>query len=294
MMMEKSLPQPSSPHLTPERRLSKYSIIWAGAAVASLLYLILLATQPATVAEALSAGPAKIETSSTEKIIGETAAEVRALRDSVDHVKNELGEIRAQVSSQNEATSDLMMRTARLETAVEDQQKIAAADPATKTKEIAAAKKAKEAEAKEAAAKEAAAKEAQAKKLAAAKKAERRDIETGSVAQPATGGAIAFGPATVTHAETATANVGPQLGLQIATGPSVDSLRLSWTLLKERHGPGLSGLQPRYTTDMAGSEQTYDLVVGPVASADEARRLCHELSLKGTPCSLGRFTGDAL
>lgn len=289
-MMEKSLPQPSSPHLAPERRLSKYSLIWVGAAAASLLYLILLATQPATVAEVLGAGAAKTDANTTEKIVGETAAEVRALRDSVDHVKTELGEIRAQVSSQNEATSDLMMRTARLETAVEDQKKVAAVDPETKAKETAAAQKA----AKEAEAKEAAAKDAQAKKLAAAKKAERREIETGSVTQPATGAAITFGPATITHAETAAANVGTQLGLQIATGPSVDSLRLSWTLLKERHGAGLNGLQPRYTTDMSGSEQTYDLVVGPVASADEARRLCHELSLKGTPCSMGRFTGDAL
>lgn len=286
-MMEKSLPQPSSPHVMPERRLTKYALIWGGAAAVSLLYLVLLATQPTTVAGVLGASPTKTpeQASNTDKLIGETAAEVRALRDSVDTVKSELVEIRAQVSSQNEATSDLMMRTARLEQASEDRQKIAAVDPEATAKEAAAAKKA----AKEAAAKEAAAK----KQLAAKKAAEKKQLETGSVAQPAAG-AITFGPATVTPASPVVANTASQLGVQIATGPSVDSLRLSWTLLKERHGVGLHGLEPRYTTDMSGSEQSYDLVIGPLATADDARRLCQELSMRGTPCSLSRFTGDAL
>ena len=75
---------------------------------------------------------------------------------------------------------------------------------------------------------------------------------------------------------------------------SVDSLRLSWTLLKERHGNDFHALEPRYTTDMSGSEQTYDLIVGPVASVDDAKRLCQELAMKATPCKVSHFTGDAL
>ena len=34
-----------------------------------------------------------------------------------------------------------------------------------------------------------------------------------------------------------------------------------------------------------GAEQTYDLVVGPVASVDEAKKLCQELAMKATPCA---------
>jgi hypothetical protein len=33
--------------------------------------------------------------------------------------------------------------------------------------------------------------------------------------------------------------------------------------------------------------------VGPVASAGEAKRLCKELTLKGTPCKVGDYTGNA-
>lgn len=278
-MMEKSFPQPSSPHVTPSRRLTKYSLIWAMAAFASLLYLVLLATQPETVAGFLGAGSKTAENEATQKMIGETTAEVHALRDTIDLFRNELIEIRAQVTSQSDSAREIANRVATLETQQAEAQKVAALDPQAKAKEAVTAKKA----AKEAATKEAAAKKA------------KPEIETGSVAQPAAG-AITFGPPTVTHAAVpaAGADMGSQIGVQIATGPSVDSLRLSWTLLKERHGTGLSGLEPRYTTDMSGSEQTYDLIVGPVASADEARKLCQELAMKATPCALSRFTGDAL
>jgi hypothetical protein len=275
-MTEKSLPQPSSPHAR-SRTFTRYSLIWAVAATISLLYLILLATQPDLVARYLGSGTATAENDATQKVLGETVAEVRTLRNTIDLFRNELIEIRAQVSSQSDAARDLATRIATLETAAAEQQKVAANDTqaATKAKEKeAAAKKAKE---------------------AAAKKAAKPDIETGSVAQPAAG-AITFGPAIVTPAATPppAAAGGQQVGVQIATGPSVDSLRLSWTLLNERHGDAFRALEPRYTTSKSGAEQTYDLVVGPVASVDEARKLCQELAMKATPCTVSRFTGDAL
>jgi len=254
---------------------TRYSLVWMAAAGISLLYLILLATQPDSVARFLGSGTNTAQNEATQKALGETVAEVRTLRDTIDLFRNELIEIRAQVSNQSDATRELASRIGTLETAATEPQKVADAQ-AAKLKEKEAAKKA----AKEAAAKEAAAKKA------------KRDIETGSVAQPAAG-AITFGPAIVTPAATPPASAG-QVGVQIATGPSVDSLRLSWTLLNERHGASFRSLEPRYTTNMSGPDQTYDLVVGPVASVDEAKRLCQELALKATPCTVSRFTGDAL
>ncbi|MCC7250382.1 hypothetical protein [Hyphomicrobium sp.] len=277
-MSEKSLPQPSSP-LAKSGRFTRYSLIWAAAALVSLLYLVLLATQPALVADLLGASTETAEHDATQQVLGETVAEVRTLRDTIDLFRNELIEIRAQVSSQNDIARDLATRVATLEAEPAEPQKVAANEAASKTKEAAAAKKA--------------AKDAPpAKKTAKAES----NLETGSVAQQAAGAPITFGPPVVTPAATPppAAPVNTLIGVQIATGPSVDSLRLSWTLLNERHGDTFRSLQPRYTTDMSGSERTFDLIVGPVASVDDARRLCQELAMKATPCTVSRFTGDAL
>lgn len=285
-MTEKSFPQPSSPQIK-SRTLTRYSLIWGAAALISLLYLILLVTQPTLVADLLGSGSHNTELEATRKAVNENVAEVRSLRETIDVFRSELVEMRAQISGQTDATRDLASRMATIEADIAEQQKVAALDPQVVKAKEAAAKKA---------AKEAAAKEAAAKKAAQAEATKKADgaLETGSVAQPATGGAISFGPPTVTTTTMAPPPAGNLIGVQIATGPSVDSLRLSWTLLNERHGDSFRALEPRYTTDMSGSEQTYDLIVGPVASVDDAKRLCQELALKATPCAVSRFTGDSL
>ncbi len=300
-MTEKSLPQPSSPQ-PKGRTFSPYALIWAAGATASLLYLVLLAAQPSMVAHYLGAGAKSAEADANQKAISETVAEVHTLRDTVDLFRNELIEIRAQVSSQTEIARKIESRIASLETQPVDP-KQAAKDAAAKAAQDKLAKAKAKAEEKVAAAE--AAKATAKNAPAQAKKApdnSETGLETGSVAQPAAG-AITFGPPTVTTTIAVPPSNNPApvappatnlVGVQIATGPSVDSLRLSWTLLNERHGESFRSLQPRYVTDTSGPEQTFDLVVGPVASVDEARRLCQELAMKATPCSVSRYTGDAL
>lgn len=293
MMTEKSLPQPSSPQVR-SRTLTPYVIGWSALATLSLLYLGALATQPALVAGYLGAGettaaaePAP-QAGVSETAVKEVAGEVQNLRNTIDLFRSELIELRAQVSSQTDAARDLTGRVASLETnpVVQRVAKEQAAKEAAKEKAVA------EAKAKE-----------EKKLAAAAEKAEKKKaLETGSVAAPAAG-EITFGPPTVTTtiavppgdaAAAAAAAAGRQIGVQIAKGPSVDSLRLSWTLLNERHGTAISSYAPRVSTDVSGPNQTYDLVIGPLASTDEARKLCHELAMKATPCQVTRYTGDAL
>lgn len=294
-MTEKSLPQPSSPQ--PKGRMfSPYALIWAAGATASVLYLVLLATQPSTVAHYLGAGAKSAEADANQKAISETVAEVQTLRNTIDLFRNELIEIRAQVTNQTDIARNIESRIATLETQPVDP-KLAAKDAAAK----AAQEKLAKAKADKIAAAEAA-KAAAKTATPPAKKAPEAALETGSVAQPAAG-AITFGPPTVTTTIAVPPSNNPApvappatnlVGVQIATGPSVDSLRLSWTLLNERHGESFRSLQPRYVTDTSGPEQTYDLVIGPVASVDDARRLCQELAMKATPCQVSRYTGDAL
>ena len=120
---------------------------------------------------------------------------------------------------------------------------------------------------------------------AAAKKTPTK-LKTGSVGKAATK-PITFGPAVVTRATR-------PIGVRIATGPSVDSLRLSWNALADRHGAPLRRLQPRYVTGIGATGLTYDLIAGPFNTANEASEVCARLHANGARCALGEFTGNAL
>lgn len=279
-MVDKTNPVPMGAPAPKSRFFTPYVLIWAALASGSLLYLALLAMQPQLVASFLGTGQqtqAAAEASEEKRAMAEAVSEVRLLRETVDRFRDDLQELKAQVSNQSERGGDLTARVASLEAAAA----AAAADPAKIAADKRAAAKAPKIAAAEA---------------AAAKKPEGA-LETGSVAQ--SGAAVSFGPAIVTPAtKTAAKATAPvaskQFGVQIASGPSVDSLRLSWTLLSERHGPALRALQPRYTVGSDSAGATYDLVVGPLSSAAEATRLCQELSAMATPCSISAFTGDVL
>lgn len=290
-MTEKTLPQESAPQESAteagRKTFTPYVMTWCALAALSLVYLGLLAAQPAMVAD-LHPGPDALETGSID-----TAAEVKTLRDTIDLFRNELIEIRAQVSNQTDVTSDLMSRISSVEAPP------AAADGGTAEPAIINGndEPATAAERPEARQQQTAAVPSPVRK--AAGKAARKDVETGSVTAPAAGANsdISFGPPVVKQAAR---DQGPppgtrnMIGAQIATGPSVDSLRLSWTLLSERHADSFRALEPRYATTGDGSNKTYSLIVGPMPTVDEARRLCEDLALKATPCRVSQFTGDAL
>ena len=128
-------------------------------------------------------------------------------------------------------------------------------------------------------------------------------IETGSLAaapvrpairvaakpQPEAAAApISFGPAIVKPAP-------KPFAVQLASGDSIDSIRLSWSLLSDRHAEALKNLQPRYIS--SGTEQagrTFDLIAGPVKSAVDARKICNTLAARGIDCKVSSFKGDAL
>ncbi len=99
--------------------------------------------------------------------------------------------------------------------------------------------------------------------------------------------AISFGPAIVKPAP-------KPIGLQISKGASVDSLRLSWSLLAERHGDVLAALEPRYTVGGDAAEPSYDLVAGPVKTRADALKACKALTAKGVPCQVTAYGGNAL
>jgi len=110
-------------------------------------------------------------------------------------------------------------------------------------------------------------------------------------APAATAPVPAFGPAVVTPAKQVPS--APH-GVQLASGPSLDALRLSWVLLTERHGASLKGLEPRYVSGGDASGPSFDLIAGPLQSADDAARVCSALKAKKVACAVSPYTGNAL
>ena len=80
----------------------------------------------------------------------------------------------------------------------------------------------------------------------------------------------------------------------LATGPSVDSLRLNWSILTDRHGDSVKNLQPRYIVSGKADQRVYSLLAGPVASTAQAKSLCQAMAQKGVACEVSAFRGNAL
>lgn len=84
------------------------------------------------------------------------------------------------------------------------------------------------------------------------------------------------------------------VGVQISSGASVDSLRLSWSLLSDRHSEALKNLEPRFVARGDEAAPTFDLIAGPIKSRSDAQKVCKALAAKGVPCKVGDYLGEAL
>lgn len=124
---------------------------------------------------------------------------------------------------------------------------------------------------------------------------------------------VVFGPATVNRSNASGSQgeavspaavqpasrppvLGAAIGVRLATAPSVDALRLQWTLLSERFGTQLTGLSPRYVQASAnGIGASYELIAGPVPGTIEALEICQGIVRNGgARCIIGDFVGNAL
>lgn len=84
------------------------------------------------------------------------------------------------------------------------------------------------------------------------------------------------------------------VGLQLGTGPSPDDLRLRWLRLNSSNSEALQRFEPRYVQAKGGDAPIYRLIAGPVASSEEATRLCNQLKAKKLSCAVTAFSGQPL
>ncbi len=81
-------------------------------------------------------------------------------------------------------------------------------------------------------------------------------------------------------------------GLLVASGPSLESIRLSWTVLSQTHGTVLGALEPRLVPSNDGS--AFQLIAGPFATDAEALKACLALKARGVGCKPAEYTGAPL
>ena len=281
-----------------------YVVVWTMFGTLSLGILGVLGLAPEWLEDLRPAGmTASPQSNQGQRISARLAADITTLKDSVAQIQLELAKVKTEVATQGEQHKSVTAQVTALETRVAPlpvaKAEAAAAQPQTapqaaapQTTEIPplqAAATAQTAPADPVKAPARAAKVINAETVAAG-----TTLETGSVAGQAVAGqvkasadAIAFGPAVVKPAP-------KPVGVKISSGASVDSLRLSWSLLAEKHATALKALEPRYTTAGDPANPTYDLVAGPLKSKTEAARVCKALAAQGVPCTVGAYVGDVL
>ncbi len=267
-----------------------YAALWLVLAGLALGYLVLLSANPAMIAELLGtkgSGDAP-DHARTQESIATLSAEIRVMHENFSEMRRELGSVRSEIAARVERENELNVRLASLESSASaTAEALAAQQAAAKaaTTKV-AAKDAKKEAAKPApdAKKAAAPKDAAAPAAAKPAPAAGTTLETGSVEG---GGVSPFGPAVVTPAKR-------PVGLSLGSAPSVDSLRLNWSVLADQNADALGTLQPHYVTGINGSDLTFELIAGPVSSTAEAKRICNELIQRGNACRVGEFSGTAL
>ena len=249
------------PSIGPTRRrtFTLNVIMFMGLGALALAYLIFVGARPDLVA-AWRDKPNEAQTAiaATQRTVE------RALAD-LDPIKQGVGEMKMDVENMKTGMQEAMERDHILLTKVETLERATA----RATEKVAAAPPAP------AAPKKAAPAQAAAKPTAAA--APAKTIETGSIEPPKA--AAPAKPAPV--------------GVLLATGPSLDSLRLSWQILNDRHGASMKALQPRYVVSGKPEERTYGLVAGPLETVADAKSVCKTMADNGIACEVSQYRGNA-
>lgn len=266
---------------------SRSGLAWGAAAVCAAAYLTIVVVRPDLVATLDNPAPA--------------LAEIETLRGEVDGLRRDVAEIRTTVTetaTQQKVISErLSALGAPAAGAIPASQAAGPAPPLRLESAPVNAPLSPRADASTVAPSDSAAKRIADAKVLNAKPA----LETGSVkpaAAPAAPTAVkpAAAPAEAPpFSAPVVTPAGKPVAVQIASGSSVDSLRLSWNLLSETHADKLKSLEPRYSLSVDGGAVVYNLMAGPVTSEAEAKKMCKALAQKAIPCKvLGEFGGAPL
>lgn len=293
-------PEFSSDHADePNTGGSRYFVIWAVAACFAAVYLAVVSIRPA-----ILEGILPVADSAAADTAAQTAADIVNIRDSIGQLQADVARNQTDIAQQSEATRGLVDRVAALEQRDHQSNAEPAARSAEPQRTGALQSNSGHEEhafpdganmfdqpAPSRAAETKTAKTQQAKVLNA-------PIETGSVeganAQPAPAAKAKPPAEKVAAASPAEPKPKKPVGIKLATGSSVDNLRVSWGILSERHKDELAPLQARYFNTVDGNGITFELVAGPFKTTADAKKVCQSLKAQAIDCQVSTFGGNSL
>jgi hypothetical protein len=260
------------PSIAPRRRtFTPHVLLFMGMAALSLAYLTFVGMRPDLVAMW------RAKPNDAQAAIVETQRNVeRALAD-LDPIKQGVGEMKMEVDNMRTGMQEAMERDRLLLAKVETLER-AAAQASEKVAVAPIAKKPeKQVVAKAPDVVPTAVATAAPKPAAAPAPKQAGAIETGSIEQ---------------QKAAASAKPAP-VGVLLATGPSVDALRLSWSIINDRHGAAVKDLHPRYVVSGKADQRTYGLVAGPLETVADAKAMCKTMTENGVACEVSQYRGNA-
>lgn len=259
------------------RSFSSYLLLYVLAAAFAAAYLGFLGVRPDLIASRQDPEEIQAKLDATQRHVAEALGSIDPLRETVGEVKTDLANVKVGLDEAAQRDRLLLDKVETLErAAAETQQKVAEVlKPAPASKGAPSAGKSAPAANKSAPAANNNA--AAAKPTPKAAAAPPKNIETGSI-----------------EAKPAAAKAAPSaVGVLLATGPSVDSLRLSWNILNDRHADAVRSLQARYVVSGKDADRTYGLVAGPLQTVAEAKAVCKLMMDRGEACEVSQFRGNA-
>jgi hypothetical protein len=275
--------------------LSQYVLIWMAVAGLSLAYLTYLGVRPDILAKRAEGGPnIERDLAAAKRDMARAFADLDPLRQSVGEIKMDVANLKSAAQEASYRDTILLERMSALESKAVKPQGVAQARDGGRDATIApaAAPPAPKPDPRKSAAVKATKTEAAASPAAAPPAAAQKTSTPGNGAQKS---ADPIDTGSIERAAKATAATKPPpVGVLLATGPSVDALRLNWSILTDRHADAVKNLQPRYIVSGKAQERTYGLVAGPVASTEQAKSLCLEMEKRGLACEVSPYRGNAL
>ncbi len=266
-------PSPTKPRplpLTPG-----YLTVWAVLAALALAYLAVLAVKP-DLADRLIPGPSfgSPEDNRGQRALSKALAELKDLRQTMGLFERELTDLRKTLTAGATREAALSDRVAAVEAALKalstgDAARIAA--PARLGEGTAAT--------------------SGPRVQGYVEERPTKNLREGRPAEPPRVAAnITPQPHVQPPAKPAT---GSPVGIEVASGPSLDAVRLSWQLLQDSHKSTVRNLEPR-VVEVPGDPSSWRLIAGPVASDAEAEKLCLRLRQRRIACSVQPLTGKPL